>query len=83
MEFANKANDIGPWIGNKEEKLRSIALKVQGSLEVCEINCLYSACFLGFCGITRLLQCAQIQLVKSLCYLNIIQTEDKENYVFI
>ena len=54
MEFANKANDIGPWIGNKEEKLRSIALKMQGSLEVCEINCLSQfSMFSWVFGITR------------------------------
>jgi len=37
VEFAKKANVVGPWIKDHEEKLRSIALKMQGPLEVCEL----------------------------------------------
>ncbi|KAJ7373413.1 hypothetical protein OS493_013006 [Desmophyllum pertusum] len=33
LEFAQKANLVGPWIKENEEKLRSIALKMQGPLE--------------------------------------------------
>lgn len=34
MEFAKKANEVGPWISANEERLRSIALNMQGPLEV-------------------------------------------------
>lgn len=33
VEFAYKANSVGPWIKELEDKLRSIALKMQGPLE--------------------------------------------------
>ncbi|KAL9953111.1 hypothetical protein ACROYT_G040471 [Oculina patagonica] len=33
LEFARKANLVGPWINEHEEKLRAIALKMQGPLE--------------------------------------------------
>ena len=35
VEFANKANSVGPWIKSLEERLRSIALTMEGPLEVC------------------------------------------------
>jgi len=34
VEFAKKANEVGPWISANEERLRSIALNMQGPLEV-------------------------------------------------
>lgn len=33
VEFANKANSVGPWIKSLEERLRSIALTMEGPLE--------------------------------------------------
>ncbi|XP_073248143.1 alpha-actinin-1-like [Porites lutea] len=33
VEFAKKANEVGPWISANEERLRSIALNMQGPLE--------------------------------------------------
>ena len=45
LEFAQKANQIGPWIKRNEEELRSITLTSNGPLEVC---CCIAMAVVGF-----------------------------------